>query len=99
MKTHACFASLFTLSRAAASVFSLVCVLSLALVGSSAHAQVTAQTLIGKAVSDDSQTQEVTGADGGPITLAAVDLKGLSDAELEQTKTLLAKAARPALSK
>jgi len=47
----------------------------------------------------DKVTQEVTGADGGPLTLAAVDLKGLSDAELEQTKALLAKAARPALPK
>jgi tetratricopeptide (TPR) repeat protein len=34
----------------------------IALAGTVSHAQVTAQTLIGKAVSDDTQTQEVTGA-------------------------------------
>lgn len=42
-------------------------------------------------------TQEHTGKDGGPITMAAVDLKGLSDAELEQMQTLLGKAVPPAL--
>ncbi len=40
----------------------------------------------------DKVTQEHTGKDGGPITMAAVDLKGLSDAELEQMQTLLGKA-------
>jgi hypothetical protein len=38
-------------------------------------------------------TQEVTGKDGGAIQVAAVNLKGLSDAELEQMKLLMAKAA------
>lgn len=40
----------------------------------------------------DKVTQEHTGKDGGPITMAAVNLKGLSDAELEQMQTLLGKA-------
>ena len=44
----------------AACVAALCSIISLA--GASAQAQVTAQTLIGKAVSDDAQTQEVTGA-------------------------------------
>ena len=44
----------------AACVAALCSIISLA--GGSAQAQVTAQTLIGKAVSDDAQTQEVTGA-------------------------------------
>lgn len=39
-------------------------------------------------------TQEHTGAGGGPIALAAVDLKGLTDDELEQAQRLLAKAAQ-----
>jgi len=38
---------------------------------------------------------EVTGANGAPITLAALDLKGLSDNELEQVQTLLSKVAGP----
>jgi len=40
----------------------------------------------------DKVTNEHTGAGGGPITLAAVDLTGLSDAELVQMQTLLGKA-------
>jgi hypothetical protein len=39
-------------------------------------------------------TQEHTGAGGGPIALAAVDLKGLTDDELEQAQRLLAKASK-----
>lgn len=35
---------------------------------------------------------EVTGADGGPINVAAIDLKNLSDAELEQVQRLMSKA-------
>lgn len=37
-------------------------------------------------------TQEHTGADGGPIAIAAIDLKNLSDAELENMNRLLTKA-------
>ncbi len=40
----------------------------------------------------DKITNEHTGKDGGPIAIAAVDLKGLSDSELSQMQTLLGKA-------
>ena len=40
----------------------------------------------------DKVTTEHTGANGGPIALAAVDLKNLSDEELENMSRLLAKA-------
>lgn len=43
----------------------------------------------------DKVTQEHTGAGGGPIAVAAVDLRGLKDDELEQMQRLLAKAAEP----
>lgn len=36
---------------------------------------------------------EMTGAGGGPIGIAALDVKGLSDAELEQMSRLMSKAA------
>jgi hypothetical protein len=38
---------------------------------------------------------EMTGANGGPISVAAIDMKGLSDTELEQMQRLLSKAAQP----
>lgn len=41
----------------------------------------------------DKVTTELTGAGGGAIQVAAVNLKGLSDAELEQMKLLMSKAA------
>lgn len=41
----------------------------------------------------DKITQEVTGVDGGPITVASVDFKNLSDAELVNMQNLLAKAS------
>lgn len=37
---------------------------------------------------------EMTGADGGPINVAAIDLKGLSDTELEQVQRLMSKASQ-----
>ena len=38
---------------------------------------------------------EVTGADGGPVALSTeVNLKGLSDGELDQMRNLLSKAAK-----
>jgi hypothetical protein len=40
----------------------------------------------------DKVTQEHTGADGGPIAIAAVDLKNLSDEELENMHRLMRKA-------
>lgn len=42
----------------------------------------------------DKVTQEHTGAGGGPITLAAIDLKSLTDDELENMNNLLAKASK-----
>jgi hypothetical protein len=41
----------------------------------------------------DKVTQEHTGADGGPIAIAAVDLKNLSDEELENMQRLMMKAS------
>lgn len=41
----------------------------------------------------DKTTTELTGAGGGPIQLAAVNLKGLNDEELHQMQELMAKAA------
>lgn len=41
----------------------------------------------------DKVTQEHTGAGGGPITLAALDLKNMSDGELAQMQALLSKAS------
>lgn len=37
---------------------------------------------------------EVTGPNGGPVSVAAIDLKSLSDTELEQVQRLLSKAAQ-----
>jgi len=36
---------------------------------------------------------ELTGANGSPISVAAFDVKGLSDAELEQMQRLMSKVA------
>jgi hypothetical protein len=41
----------------------------------------------------DKVTQEHTGKDGGPIAIAAVDLRNLSDTELENMQRLMAKAS------
>jgi hypothetical protein len=41
---------------------------------------------------DYTDRKEVTGANGGPVTVASVDLRGLSDAELATMQTLLGKA-------
>ena len=43
----------------------------------------------------DKVQQEHTGKDGGPIALAAVDLRNLKDDELEHMQRLLAKASEP----
>ena len=40
----------------------------------------------------DKVTNEMTGADGGPIQIAAVSLKNLTDTELAQMQQLTAKA-------
>lgn len=39
----------------------------------------------------DKVTQEHTGSGGGPVSVAAVNMKGLSDTELEQMQRLLSK--------
>ncbi len=44
----------------------------------------------------DKVTQEHVGANGGPIAIAAVNLRGLSDGELAQMQTLMAKAVEAA---
>ena len=41
----------------------------------------------------DKVTQEHTGAGGGPIAIAAVDLRNLTDAELENMQMLMVKAS------
>lgn len=41
----------------------------------------------------DKTVTELTGANGGPMQVASVSLTGLSDAELEQMKLLMSKAA------
>lgn len=44
----------------------------------------------------DKTTTELTGADGGPITVAAMNVRGLSDKELDQLQALMSKAAAAA---
>lgn len=41
----------------------------------------------------DKVTQEVVGADGGPLKLASVDLRGLSDEDLATIERILSRAA------
>jgi hypothetical protein len=41
----------------------------------------------------DKLQTEITGANGGPVQLSAVDLRGLSDAELATMQALLGKAS------
>ena len=57
-------------------------------------AQWRAMKMAPRTYGDKTQT-EVTGVGGGPVQLAAVDLRGLSDAELATMQTLLGKAADP----
>jgi hypothetical protein len=52
-----------------------------------------AKIVLGKILPDLARS-ELTGQDGAPITVAAIDMKGLSDAELDQMQRLLAKAAQ-----
>lgn len=54
-------------------------------------AQWRAMKMAPKIYGDRSRT-EITGADGGPVAFAAVDLRNLSDAELEAMQLLMAKA-------
>lgn len=55
-------------------------------------AQWRAMKMAPKIYGDRSRT-EITGADGGPLTVAAVDLRNLSDADLANMKLLMAKAS------
>lgn len=57
-----------------------------------ATAQWRAMKMAPRTYGDKTQT-EVTGAGGGPVQLAAVDLRGLSDAELATMQALLGKAS------
>jgi hypothetical protein len=58
--------------------------------------QINAAKIVLAKILPDLARSEVTGANGGPINVASVDFKGLSDAELEQAQILLAKAAAKA---
>lgn len=51
-----------------------------------------AQIILAKIVPDLART-EMTGPNGGPIAVAAMDVKGLSDKELDQLQALLSKAS------
>jgi hypothetical protein len=56
-----------------------------------------AKIVLGKILPDLARS-EMTGIDGGPVTLAAIDMKGLSDTELEQMNRLVQKAAQKAIT-
>jgi hypothetical protein len=47
----------------------------------------------------DKTTQEVTGANGGPLTITALDLKNLTDEELDNMDYLMAKGSTEAETK
>ena len=51
-----------------------------------------AKIVLGKILPDLARS-ELTGADGAPINVASIDMKGLSDAELETMQKLMLKAA------
>lgn len=57
-----------------------------------ATAQWRAMKMAPRLYGDRSRT-EITGADGGPVAVAAVDLRNLSDTELENMQRLMAKAS------
>jgi len=57
-----------------------------------ATAQWRAMKIAPRLYGDRSRT-EITGADGGPVAFAAVDLRNLSDADLANMKLLMAKAS------
>lgn len=57
-----------------------------------ATAQWRAMKIAPRLYGDRSRT-EITGANGGPVAVAAVDLRNLSDAELESMHLLMAKAS------
>lgn len=57
-----------------------------------ATAQWRAMKMAPKVYGDRSRT-EITGADGGPVAVAAVDLRNLSDDDLANMKSLMLKAS------
>jgi hypothetical protein len=59
------------------------------------NAQVWAKSVSARFRDDYADRKEITGASGGPLAVASVDLRGLSDAELATMQTLLGKAADP----
>lgn len=57
------------------------------------NAQVWTKSMSARFREDYTERKELTGADGGPVAVTAVDLRGLSDAELATMQTLLGKAS------
>jgi hypothetical protein len=51
-----------------------------------------AKIVLGKILPDLARS-ELTGMDGAPISVASIDMKGLSDAELETMQKLMLKAS------
>jgi hypothetical protein len=51
-----------------------------------------AKIVLGKILPDLARS-ELTGMDGAPISVASIDMKGLSDAELETMQKLMMKAS------
>jgi len=60
------------------------------------NAQVWTKSVAARFREDYTERKELTGADGGPVAVTSVDLRGLSDAELATMKALLSKATDPA---
>jgi hypothetical protein len=56
------------------------------------NAQVWSKSVSARFRNDYTERKEVTGADGGPLAVTSVNLRGLSDAELATMQALLIKA-------
>jgi hypothetical protein len=59
------------------------------------NAQVWTKSVAARFREDYTERKELTGADGGPVAVANVDLRGLSDADLATMQALLGKASEP----
>lgn len=57
------------------------------------NAQVWTKSVAARFREDYTERQELTGAAGGPVAVANVDLRGLSDADLATMQALLGKAS------
>jgi len=57
------------------------------------NAQVWTKSVAARFREDYTERQELTGAAGGPVAVASVDLRGLSDADLATMQALLGKAS------